>query len=82
MMTPNELDVLLHYHTTPRHHPRIAAPAVRDAIAKLLGLGLLTDIEPPYTTTSRGAAHVKQLCWLPIPEQAWIGADGKVVQND
>lgn len=86
-MTPNEIDVLLHYHTSPEAHPRASAPAVKHAIATLLSWGLLTTERAGdvrfYCTTSKGRAHVKQLCDLktPIEKRMWIGADDKVIEG-
>jgi hypothetical protein len=76
-MTPNGIEVLLHCHTSPTPHPRVEARAVRDALAMLEDDGMIVSAPgTTYTTTSRGAAHVKQLCRLSLPTQAWIGADG------
>ena len=39
MRTPNDIEVLLHCHTSPEPHPRLHAPAVREAIEMWLALG-------------------------------------------
>lgn len=82
-MTPNDIDILLHYHVSPTDHPRLHAPAVKQSISMLIHEGLLYLADNNmYATTDRGFAHVRQLCNLPFPEKAWVGADGKVIAND
>ncbi len=80
-MTPNDIEVLIHCHTTQKRHPRMGAPAVDGAIAMLCNAGLIiiTDGQNYYNTTKRGKAHIKQLCYLDIPVQAWKGADGQII---
>jgi len=78
-MTPNEINVLLHYHCSPTVHPLAKVPAIINATSNLVHWGLLANIEPPYTTTSKGVAHVKQLCTLPLPEQVWVSRTGEVL---
>lgn len=80
-MTPNDIEVLIHIHVSPRIHPRIDAPAVMDAIDMLLKRKLIERVADTnsYMTTSRGDAHISQLCALPWPQPAWLGADGKVI---
>lgn len=82
-MTPNHLEILLHCHCSAAPHPRRYAPAVIEALADMEREGLIVGRgdEPNvvYATTERGKAHVKQLCALPRPIAAWVGADGKVI---
>jgi hypothetical protein len=82
-MTPNGIQILLHCYYSPTPHPRLHAPAVKEEIQSFLTNGLIeSDLDNPgvYRCTPRGAAHVSQLCSLPWPTQAWIGADGKVIE--
>lgn len=67
-MTPLEIELLLHYHTSPARHPRHDAPGVREARERFLALGL---IEPDgragcdfFITTAKGRQLVRQLCSL------------------
>lgn len=77
-MTPNEIEVLIHYYTSPGPPPRVEAPAVLDAIRRLRAHGLLDN---GGRVTERGEAHVKQLCSLPFPVQVlWIGYDGNPIE--
>lgn len=82
-LTPNHIDVLIHHHCCGEPHPHCYAPAVREAIEFFIFQGLLCcNPEDPvnvYRTTPRGAAHVKQLCTVPFPQEAWVGADGQVI---
>ena len=72
-MTPNEIEILIHYHTTLSVHPRIDAQAVIGAIERLLKQGLIIRMhgQEYYTTTLRGKAHIQQLCNLTIPIHVW-----------
>ena len=84
-MTPNAIEILLHCHVCPLPHPLREAPAVASEIQSFLANGMIED-EPGspggYRTTDRGRLHVQQLCNTPWPKQAWIGADGKVLELD
>lgn len=81
-MTPNAIEVLLHYHVSPAPHPRSYAPAVRDATVALLNNGLLELAmgDGCYGTTLCGRLHVKQLCETAWPVSVFMGADGKILE--
>jgi len=84
--TPNHIEVLLHCHVSPRKHPGFNAPAVREALEELRDSGLIHPEEANplsgiYHTTAKGDAHVRQLCNLALPKQAWVGADGKLIDK-
>jgi hypothetical protein len=81
-MTPLEIEVLLKAHYCAEYHPSDASPAEEEAIRRLLCNDLLQHMQTKgsYTTSLRGQAHVAQLCGLEWPTQAWIGADGKVIE--
>ena len=81
-MTPNDIEVLLHCHCTCRVHPRRNAPAVQSALVMLVECGLIDPDgdEAYYRTTSRGAAHIAQLCDLGLPTQVWQDAAGKEIK--
>jgi hypothetical protein len=59
-MSPNHLDVLIHYNGFAQPHPRFAAPAVQEAISFWVAQGFL---EPDggsaslFRTTERQGAH-------------------------
>lgn len=79
-MTPNAIEILIHCFVCPEPHPRCHAPAVVDELDRLEHNGLIEKVEGHtnvFTTTDRGNAHIEQLCRLPWPTKAWIGANGK-----
>jgi len=77
-MTPNDIEVLLHYHVSQSVHPRINAPAVKDAIQKWVSEGILIqDMETEiYRTSYRGSVLVKMLCDTPMPIKVWSDPRG------
>ena len=84
IFTPNNINVLLHYYTqgfTP--HPRIDAPAVRDAIEMFISLGCLIGAEPSppgcYKVTARGKAWVEALLQVECPRVAFLDSKGKIL---
>ena len=83
-MTPNDLEVLWHFHVSGTPHPRRTTPAVKTTIRWLLENDLIYEVdnEGSYETTPRGRAHLAQIQALPLPRPAterWIGADGKII---
>ena len=84
-MTPNSIEILIHYHVSPTPHPRIKFPAVQDELASLFAKGLIEphpQLADVYRTTARGDAHIKQLCELDFPVQAWVDAHGNVISTN
>lgn len=83
-MTPFEINLLLSIHVSPAA-PRVSdAPIYKGTIDDFLRNGLIVataDTESGYKTTDRGYAHVEQLCSLSWPTQAWIGANGKIIDG-
>jgi hypothetical protein len=81
-MTPNDLEILIHFHVSPSKHPRADAPAVKDAIKCLQMMDLIAPLEEQgkYETTGRGKAHMKQLQCLPLPELKWVDKDQKEIK--
>ena len=80
MMSPSDIEVLIHCHVCPRPHPRIDAPAVRDAINRFCDHGIIiyTD-ENTYTTTDRGKAWLQMILNTPFPTRAWVDKNGEVI---
>jgi len=84
-MTPNDIEVLIHYHCSPTVHPRIEAGAVKNALRWLLLSGIIeqepeTSLENRYCTTDKGKALMKLLCDTLIPVQAWVDDQGNVIE--
>ena len=83
-MTPNQLEVLLHYHVSPTTHPRSGAPAVLEAVEWGIREGLLepavqgvhplpeAPMRGPHQTTAKGAALVQMLCDTPLPVKQFV----------
>ena len=75
-LSPSDIEVLLHCHTTPSRHPRFDAEAVQRAISMFVQSGLVMHMPQPtehhvYPTTAKGDAFVKALCNTPEPVQTW-----------
>lgn len=65
--TPNNLEVLLHYHVTPTKHPRFEAPAVEEAIEELYQEGLIVNDGKSYRSTAKGKFYIEHLLRQPYP---------------
>ena len=81
-MTPSDIEVLIHYHVCPEPHPRIEFQAIKESVAFFIKIGLLAYTDGYYTTTAKGAAHIRQICNLELPTQAWVGANGKIIEDE
>ena len=83
-MTPNEIEILIRCHVSPTPPPRGGYyPVVDSVLNSLVMLRLIKkDDKGIYSTTDRGAAHIMQICKLPLPDHEWIGADGKVIKQE
>lgn len=83
--TPNNIDVLLHCHTSPMPHERLEAGAVQSAIAELLSMGAIKPWpefgENAYTTTEMGAAWVKALCNVRPPRSVFVDEAGRILET-
>ena len=71
-MTPNDIDVLLHYHVSLRLHERADAPAVEEAVQRFLRDGILEHNGDFYDTTARGKAWVEMILRVPYPRLEWV----------
>lgn len=79
-MTPNDLDVLMHYYVMAREHPRILAPAVAQSIRHFLDEDMLMpndrvplnpddeDLLPSYRTTKKAEFFIEYILHTPYPE--------------
>jgi hypothetical protein len=89
MMSPNDIEVLLHCHCTLVPHPRSDAPVIIQAITYFRKVGAieLVEMEDPtefefdvFATTRLGAAWVQAICNTPMPTTVFVGADGKEIK--
>ena len=81
MLTPNALEVLIHYHTCRSPHPRLEAPAVKDDIHYFVDSGIfvkkdLCNITGPssqytYCVTEKGKAWLTMILRTPCPVNRW-----------
>ena len=74
MMTPYELEILMHYHTSSSAFPRHHAPAFISTVNALEGMNLLqpTGEHLCFVTTARAIAYIDHILNLPLPEQKWV----------
>lgn len=80
--SPNNIEVLLHYHTNPTPHPRIHAPAVLEATDLFIKHGVIRledGMTGEYRTTPKGKAWVAALCNVEVPREAYIDKDGNIL---
>lgn len=81
--TPNNIDVLIHYHCSPGPHERIHARAVREATEMLLNEGAIMPApdgrKDCYNTTRKGAAWLAALENVSCPREAYIDEQGNVL---
>jgi hypothetical protein len=80
-MTPNDIEILIHCHTTPLVHPRIDAPAVKESLEMMESHNLIYQeiLEEYYLTTDKGKAYIAMLCNTPMPEQVWVDESNNVI---
>lgn len=82
-MTPNDIDILIHYHCSSSRHDRFDAPTVQESLIWMVEDDLLEFCSPDsYRTTEKGKAHVRQLCNLPLPKSVFIDGHGDIIQLD
>ncbi len=83
-MTPNDIEILIHYHSCPEPHPRIHAPAVEDSIRNFLADGILelrkTDKEDTFRTTEKGRAWLQMILDTPYPTLVWVDEKGNKIE--
>jgi hypothetical protein len=80
--TPHNIELLLHYHTTPDVHPRFHVAHVKEVTEMFVKRGCIIpekDKPDQYRTTSLGAAWVKALCNTEIPVAVFVDQTGAVI---
>lgn len=82
-MTPNDLEVLIHFYVSPHHHPRRDAPAVKDAIAKWGRLGMIkgTKYEDVYQLTKTGEMLLSKILSVDINQAIAVASTMAIVEN-
>ena len=88
-MTPNDIEILIHYYVSPTPHPRVDVN--REAIGKLCDQGLMETMtsvllegltsknEDGYRITWKGRAHIRQIYDLPTPRLAWLDSGDEII---
>lgn len=72
--SPSDIEVILHYHSSPEPHPRFDAPAVTRAVVAFLNAGILkhsNTFASGYECTAKGNAWVRMICSTPYPVEAF-----------
>jgi hypothetical protein len=84
MLTPNDLNILIHCYCCADVHPRIYAPAVQDTIRFFLKDGIIkqTGESNIFRTTAKGNAWLTVILRTPCPTQAWIDDKGNIILED
>lgn len=84
-MSPYEIKLLLDIYTTPDWHKNRGEPIIGETLSKfednnLIVYGLSMD---NTKLTSKGRAHVSQLCYLPFPQEIkqWVDHAGNAIPN-
>jgi len=82
MLTPNDLEILIHYYVYRSPHPRIETPAAIEAIDRFVSSGILIKKEscwvaagaPRYTywVTEKGKVWMSMILNTPYPKTIWI----------
>lgn len=81
-MTPYEIKFLLACHCAPT--PSDAHKLGKETAdnMKIAGLIRRADDDSGWVTTGRGEAHVRQLCALDLPQQAWVNGAGELIAGE
>jgi hypothetical protein len=83
LRTPNDIEVLIHCHCCPDPHPRIDAPAVKEALRHLAEWKAIVPSDQGWKTTALGAAWLCALSRVPIPttRSFFVDADGELLED-
>ena len=83
IVTPSNLELLLHCYYSPEPHPRHHAPAILEGADYLLNHGMIVRVEdtvqvqnvpgapPLYSVTEKGAVYIQHLMKVPFPTPVW-----------
>lgn len=79
-MTPNDIEILIHCYVSPTKHPRYDNN--KDVFDGFVDAGLIVDKgNGIFHTTEKGAAHIRQLCGLPLPTVKYLRFDGVIIKE-
>lgn len=80
MLTPNDLEILIHYYVSPAEHPRFNY--IRPTIDEFVRNGILERKDDEYAVTDKGRAWLISILQVPCPTQAWIDKNGNVIKEE
>jgi hypothetical protein len=84
-MTPYEIKLLLDIYTTPDWYSGRDEPILAETLEKFERVGIIVwgGRNRESKLTSKGRAHVSQLCNLPFPKELkqWVDHAGKAIPN-
>ena len=84
MITPNDLEILIHYFVSANPHPRETASAVSNAITRYINDGIFEinmTHRSGYEVTDKGKAWLKTILAVPYPKKVWVDRDGNVIKT-
>jgi len=87
-MTPNDLDILIHFATTRAPHPRMDSPAAQSSIEQFAAEGVITfdsdripsNGESSYLITNKGRAWLVRILQTPCPRQVWVDEQDRIIE--
>lgn len=69
MMTPNDLEILLHHYVSPCEFPRREADAYKKAVKMFLADGVFDhEDDGGYRVTEKGKAWIVMILSTPMPK--------------
>jgi hypothetical protein len=73
-MTPNDLDILIHYYVCPDIHERYYAPAVMESCREFVQSGIFVSSgeDGIFSVTEKGRAWMELILNTPMPILKWI----------
>ena len=82
-MTPNDLEILIHYYVSIVPHPRLNTPEIQHSIEKFVSDGIfkLYVIGNKTRITEKGKAWLKTILSVPYPQKVWVDENGNVIST-
>ncbi len=93
MMSPLELQILLHYHVSSEDYPRANHGSIKESIdvlhrCSLIEPALITELTEPHhpvkpaewQLTNKGKAHLNQILNLALPREVYLNSVGNEIE--
>lgn len=72
-MTPYQIEILIHHHTSSARFERDNAPLYATIVRQFIESGILETLpDGSIRTTERGVCLVEMLCATPMPKMIWV----------